>query len=152
MGDDSPTLGRADALIDAPHRVDAAKSLRLGVIRKRSDFIAANHGIRVARPGFVVLVKGDVQPSRDVRFGVTVTKKIGNAVCRNRMKRRLRALLREVLPTCGIAGADHVLIGREGGVERDFAMLRGELIAALSRAAAGKGDPPRKPRADGKRR
>ena len=77
------------------------------------------------------------------RFGVTVTKKIGNAVVRNRMKRRFRALLRELLPTTGIPGADHVLIGRETGIERDFALLRGELVAALTRAAAGKGDPPR---------
>jgi len=46
---------------------------------------------------------------------------------------------------------DHVLIGREGGVERDFAKMRAELLVALERAAAGKGDPPRKPR-DGKPR
>ncbi len=79
-----------------------------------------------------------------LRFGITVTKKIGNAVMRNRMKRRLRALAREVLPQQGLAGADHVLIGRENGIERDFAALRSELEAALSRAAAGKGDPPRR--------
>lgn len=80
----------------------------------------------------------------DLRFGVTVTKKIGNAVVRNRMKRRFRALLREALPASGINGADHVLIGREGGVERDFAALRDELAVALARAAEGKGDPPRR--------
>lgn len=78
-----------------------------------------------------------------MRFGITVTKKIGNAVVRNRMKRRFRALLRELLPDHGLAGSDHVLIGREGGIERDFAKLREELVAALGRAAAGKGDPPR---------
>lgn len=126
---------------DAPRQ-----SLRLAVIRKRADFVAANHGIRVARPGFVLLVRPGVESPDQARFGVTVTKKIGNAVCRNRMKRRFRALLREVLPECGLAGADHVLIGREGGVERDFAAMRGELMAALARAAAGKGDPPRRPR------
>lgn len=126
---------------DAPHQ-----PLRLAVIRKRADFLAANHGIRVARPGFVLLVRPGAQSPDHVRFGVTVTRKIGNAVCRNRMKRRFRALLREILPECGLAGADHVLIGREGGVERDFGLLRGELVAALARAAAGKGDPPRRPR------
>ncbi|MBX9885032.1 MAG: ribonuclease P protein component [Novosphingobium sp.] len=84
------------------------------------------------------------------RFGVTVTKRIGNAVARNRMKRRLRALAREILPAQGIAGADHVLIGRENGIERDFGLLRQELEAALSRAAAGKGDPPRRPGARAK--
>ncbi len=85
-------------------------------------------------------------------FGVTVTRKIGNAVARNRMKRRFRALLRDILPQQGMAGADHVMIGREGGIERDFATLRAELEAALARVAAGKGDPPRRPRPDGKRR
>ncbi len=79
-----------------------------------------------------------------MRFGITVTKKIGNAVVRNRMKRRFRVLLRELLPQRGLPGSDHVLIGRAGGVERDFALLRDELVAALSRAAAGKGDPPRR--------
>ena len=82
-----------------------------------------------------------------MRYGVTVTKKIGGAVVRNRMKRRFRALLRELLPQHGIVQADHVLIGREGGIERDFALLRAELIAALLRANEGKGDPPRRRKA-----
>jgi ribonuclease P protein component len=120
---------------------------RLAVIRKRSDFLNANRGLRVARPGFVLLALPGAAPEGTLRFGVTVTKKIGNAVVRNRMKRRFRALLRELLPVHGIPGADHVLIGREGGVERDFAALRDELAAALARAAAGKGDPPRRRRA-----
>ncbi len=81
-----------------------------------------------------------------LRFGITVTKRIGNAVVRNRMKRRFRALVRELLPLHGLADSDHVLIGREGGIERDFALLRSEMIAALERAKAGKGDPPRRPR------
>ncbi|WP_404822909.1 ribonuclease P protein component [Novosphingobium huizhouense] len=99
--------------------------------------------MRVARPGFVLLVNPLARADGSQRFGVTVTKKIGNAVVRNRMKRRFRALLRELLPVQGIAGADHVLIGRETGIERDFALLREELASALARAAAGKGDPPR---------
>ena len=79
-----------------------------------------------------------------LRYGITVTKRIGNAVVRNRMKRRLRALLRDLLPVHGMADTDHVLIGREGGIERDFALLRDELLAALDRARAGKGDAPRR--------
>lgn len=70
-----------------------------------------------------------------MRVGFTVTKKIGGAVVRNRMKRRLRALAREVLPVAGRPGCDHVLIGRDGGIERDFAALRADLLAALARAA-----------------
>jgi ribonuclease P protein component len=81
-----------------------------------------------------------------LRFGITVTKRIGNAVVRNRMKRRFRALIRELLVEHGLPDTDHVLIGREGGAERDFALLRSELLAALERVRAGKGDPPRKPR------
>ena len=50
------------------------------------------------------------------------------------MKRRLRALARELLPTAGIPGADHVLIGREGGIEREFGLLREELAKALDKA------------------
>ena len=66
-----------------------------------------------------------------MRVGFTVTKKIGGAVVRNRMKRRFRALAREIVPTKGIAGADHVMIGRARGIERDFALLRSELTKAL---------------------
>ena len=121
------------------------------VIRKRADFLAANRGIRVARPGFVLLVHPN--GGQGMRYGITVTKKIGNAVVRNRMKRRFREMLRAALPLEGLAGHDHILIGRESGIERDFAQLGEELSMALQRAAAGKGDPPRRRRpADGKRK
>jgi len=113
------------------------------VLTRRADFLAANKGLRVARAGFVLQARPN--DGAGLRFGVTVTKKIGNAVVRNRMKRRFRALIREILPEHGLPGHDHVLIGREGGVERDFALLRAELLVALERARAGKGDPPRKP-------
>ncbi len=114
----------------------------MSVLTRRADFLAANRGLRIARPGFVLLARPN--DGQGLRFGITVTKKIGNAVVRNRMKRRFRALLREVLPAGGLPDHDHVLIGREGGVERDFAMLREELVAALARATQGKGDPPRR--------
>ena len=121
---------------------DSGAGPALAVLTRRADFLAANRGLRVARPGFVLLARPN--GGGQMRFGITATKKIGNAVVRNRMKRRFRALLRELLPTAGLAGTDHVLIGREGGIERDFNLLRDELRAALNRAAAGKGDPPRK--------
>ena len=116
----------------------------MSVLTRRADFLAANRGLRIARPGFVLLVNPNA--ADQVRYGITVTKRIGNAVVRNRMKRRFRALLRELLPAAGLPAHDHVLIGREGGVERDFGKLRDELAMALSRAAQGKGDPPRKRR------
>jgi ribonuclease P protein component len=114
----------------------------MSVLTRRADFLAANRGLRIARPGFVLLVNPNSADT--IRYGITVTKRIGNAVVRNRMKRRFRALLRDMLPAQGLPGHDHVLIGREGGVERDFARLREELAMALTRAAAGKGDPPRR--------
>jgi len=87
-------------------------------------------------PGFVLLVRPRGDDDQTMRVGFTVTKKIGNAVVRNRMKRRFRALARETLPEHGIAGADHVLIGRAGGVERDYANLADELKRALKKLAA----------------
>lgn len=116
----------------------------LAIIRKRADFLAANRGLRNARRGFVLLTHSN--GGKGMRFGITVTKKIGNAVVRNRMKRRFRELLREALPLEGLPDHDHVLIGREGGIERDFARLREELVAALRNASEGKGDRGRRPR------
>jgi ribonuclease P protein component len=60
-----------------------------------------------------------------------VTKKIGNAVVRNRMKRRFRALAREVIAPVAQHHRDYILIGRAGGIERDYATLVRELQAAL---------------------
>ena len=68
------------------------------------------------------------------RVGFTVSKKVGGAVVRNRMKRRFRALAREILPSQGYAGADHVMIGRGSGIERDFGDLRQDLVRALAKA------------------
>ena len=86
-------------------------------------------------PGFVLLVRPRQDDDPTMRVGFTVTKKIGNAVVRNRMKRRFRALARETLPEHGIAGADHVMIGRSGGIERDYESLATELQRALRRVA-----------------
>ena len=86
-------------------------------------------------PGFVLLVRPRDDGDPAMRVGFTVTKKIGGAVVRNRMKRRLRALARELLPLHGLPGADHVLIGRMGGIERDYSLLRAELQKALGRIA-----------------
>ena len=107
----------------------------VATIRQRRDFLAANKARRVVTPGFILLVNRRRDDDPQMRVGFTVTKKIGNAVVRNRMKRRLRALARAALPGQGVPGADHVLIGREDGIERDFALLAAELAAALARAA-----------------
>ena len=108
-------------------------------LTKRSDFLAANSGTRNARTGFVLLTRPN--EGQGIRFGITVTKKIGNAVVRNRMKRRFRELLRAALPVAGLPDHDHVLIGRAGGIERDFHLMAEELAKALERAREGRGDP-----------
>jgi len=106
---------------------------RLVTIRKRADFLAANGGRRVPTPGFILLVRDRRDSDPTMRVGFTVTKKIGGAVVRNRMKRRFRALAREIVPAQGFPGSDHVMIGRDKGVERDFDLLRSELNGALDK-------------------
>jgi ribonuclease P protein component len=124
----------------------------ISVLTKRADFLAANSGTRNARAGFVLLTRAN--GGAGIRYGITVTKKIGNAVVRNRMKRRFRELLRAALPAQGLADHDHVLIGRAGGIERDFHLMAGELAQALERARQGKGDPAggRRPRRGNRKR
>jgi ribonuclease P protein component len=107
--------------------------LRLSSLTRRADFLAANRGRRAPMPGFVLLVRPRDDGDPGIRLGITVTRKIGGAVVRNRMKRRFRSLARELLPERGVAGADHVLIGRQGGIERDFGLLRAELEKALAK-------------------
>ena len=89
-------------------------------------------------PGFVLLARARDDGDPAIRLGLTVSKKVGGAVVRNRMKRRLRALARELLPECGLGGTDLVLIGRPSGIERDFALLREELVKALAKVSAAR--------------
>ncbi len=84
-------------------------------------------------PGFVLLLRPRGDDDALVRVGFTVTRKIGNAVVRNRMKRRFRALVRDIFPEYAVPGADHVLIGRSSGIERDYATLAAELKRALAK-------------------
>jgi ribonuclease P protein component len=111
----------------------------IAVIRKRADFLAANRGKRFVTSSFVLLAhkrRGDhAVPAQTIRHGITVTKKIGNAVARNRMKRRFRALLAQVLPGDGIAGVDHIMIGRKAETEADFATMKADLEKGLRHLA-----------------
>lgn len=106
---------------------------RLVTLTRRADFLRANKGRRHATPAFVLQVRPRGDGDLAKRVGFTVTKKIGNAVIRNRCKRRLRALAGEVLPDMGQVGADHVLIGRSECPTRDYAAMRAELEGACRR-------------------
>lgn len=82
-----------------------------------------------------------------IRVGFTCSKKVGNAVARNRAKRRLREVARLILPEAGRPGWDYVLVGRpEATAERDFAALLEDMRRALAEVHS---DKPRKPRPDG---
>ncbi len=74
------------------------------------------------------------------RLGLTASKKVGNAVARNRAKRRLRALANEVLPDHGKPGMDYVLIGRPATPCRAYADLRQDLLVALERLHRRRGE------------
>ena len=71
-----------------------------------------------------------------VRVGFTVSRKVGNAVARNRVRRRLREVARLVIPGQARADLDYVLVGRQAALARDFAALRQELFEALKRLKA----------------
>lgn len=116
---------------DPETRAPRAASSRLEVLRKRADFLAAARAKRSSQSGLLLQARerGDCQP---LRVGYTCSKKIGNAVTRNRAKRRLREVARRVLPEMGHAGWDYVLIGRpKATVERGFENLVEDLHRAL---------------------
>jgi ribonuclease P protein component len=106
---------------------------RLERLKKRREFLrAAARGKRAARPGLVLQALAIPGPS--LRLGFTVTKKIGNAVIRNRARRRLKEAARLTLPGMALSGWDLVLIGRDATAERPFPLLIEDLRVALRQA------------------
>lgn len=112
---------------------DPAAVFAFETLRKRSDFLAAARGRKVPTPGFMLQIR-DRKDDGPIRVGFTCSKKVGNAVARNRAKRRLRELARLVLPLAGRPGHDYVLIGRPAKTaNRNFAQMQSELREALER-------------------
>lgn len=105
-------------------------------LKRRAEFLrVAGKGSKAPTPGLVLqaLRRDDDAPAR---LGFTVTKKVGNAVVRNRTKRRLREAARLLLRERPLAGVDLVLIGRDGTRGRPFALLMDDLERALRRVGA----------------
>jgi len=102
----------------------------LQTLTKRQDFILTSRGLKHSCDTMIVQTKKN--NLRTVRVGITCSKKVGNAVVRNRAKRRLRAIAREVLPIWGRVGFDYVLIGRHGStISSEFKNLKNDFISAL---------------------
>ena len=85
------------------------------------------------RPGFILQLRdrGDADPAR---VGFTVSKKVGNAVIRNRTRRRLKEATRLLLDQSGLSGVDLVLIGRDGTRKRNFLTLQDDIVRAMTKA------------------
>ncbi len=113
-------------------------------LKKRADFLRVA-GVRRkwATPGIVLQAAPDTNGADAgfLRVGFTATKKTGNAVNRNRIKRRLRALADELLPIHAKQDWDYVLIGRRATIDRDFQSLRNDLLLALGKVGALKENP-----------
>ena len=104
-------------------------------LKRRQDFVAAARAPSAAMPGLVVQALNR-QDSAAPRLGFTCSKKIGNAVIRNRAKRRLREAARLVLCETAQNGFDYMLTGRMATARRDFADLQKDLASALKRLNA----------------
>ena len=109
----------------------------LHTLRGRREFLAVAKGDKQVRRGLVLQARSR-QPDNQIdaaaiRFGLTATKKIGNAVTRNRTRRRLRELAHEILSVQGQPGYDYVLIGRAATRHRTWDDLRTDLRSALKK-------------------
>ena len=104
-------------------------------LKRRQDFVAAAKAVSWGMPAFMMQLRkrDDDGPAR---LGFTCTKKLGNAVMRNRIKRRLKESSRLALSTIAKASCDYVIIGRSSAETRAFDILQSDLISAVQRLHA----------------
>ena len=122
-------------------------------LRHRADFLAAAAAVKVSTKAFIVQMR-DRRDSGPARVGFTVSKKVGNAVERNRVRRRLREIVRRAPSEATRPGHDYVLVGTSAGLNAPFGGLLEDFKSALRRLndARSKAAEPQKPRARGDRK
>ena len=106
---------------------------KIVTFKKRKDFLRVASQFYVATHNMVLQAAHSLSETNDIWVGYTATKKIGNAVCRNRCRRRLRAIVREVLMDYYCPHVDYIFIARQSTATCDFAELKKDTIYALKK-------------------
>ncbi len=101
--------------------------------KKRKDFLRVAQGSYIATHNMVLQATPSLSETSDIFVGYTATKKIGNAVIRNKSKRRLRSIVTEVLRNYALPNIDYVFIARKSTAECNFQELKKDTIYALKK-------------------